>query len=100
MEVMIFYALLALLFVIQLLLCFKVSNKYVKLIPIFLIIIGLIICCIVYATTNKNHIFFGNDFWAFITGLILCMGLAVDGLAWGCYFVYNFVRKRKKNTND
>lgn len=96
MEYFLFYVGPSIVFFIQLMLCIKCSNKFVKLIPTVLLAVALGVCVFVYLTSTNNHIFFGNQLVAFVYGLLIVITLFVDAVAWGFYLMYKYVKKHEE----
>ena len=77
---------------IQLLLCFKVKSKAIRLLPIILLSIPTLIF-IVMSTTTQGWDGLGYTFLAVFTGfmmLICCVG-------WGIWAISKLIKKKKCN---
>ena len=75
---------------IQLLLCFKVKSRAIRLLPIILLSIPTIIFVMMsVATTGWDGL--GYIFLAIFTGFMMFM----CGAGWGIWAICNFIKKKK-----
>ncbi len=89
---------IAILFILQLLLCFRVQRKVVKYIPIYLIILGLLFSCATYMGLFGSYsagAISGNGLAALIFAFVV--GTAAIGvlLAWVVYGIVWFLKQNK-----
>lgn len=88
----------ALFFGLQLLLCCKARPLWVKLSPVYLLILGALLCLGTYlglfGTSSAGSIS-GNGLAAWILGAIVAIAGLGDGLAWAVYAILRAVQKRK-----
>lgn len=92
--------LFAAVFIVQLLLCFRKSPLWVRLIPAGLIALGELACVGAYAVSmhleRTGAEIYGAAFAAVVYGMMLLILLAGDGLAWLIWGIYRSVQKRRK----
>ena len=77
---------------IQLLLCFKVKSKAIRLLPIILLSIPTLIF-IVMSTTTQGWDGLGYIFLAFFTGFMML----ICGVGWGIWAISKLIKKKKCN---
>ena len=75
---------------IQLLLCFKVKNKAIRLLPIILLSIPTLIF-VIMTTTTQGWDSLGYVFLAIFTGFMML----ICGLAWGIWAIIKHKQKKK-----
>lgn len=79
----IYFLVMAGLLIVQLLLCFKVKQKLIKLTPLILVMLLMLLCVCGYALSGWMN-------WAFlIVILILLVPLGIIGTAW---LIYGFAK--------
>ncbi len=75
---------------IQLLLCFRVRSRMIRLLPVVVLALtALIFCC--KAVTSTDWDSFGYTFLAILAGLMLFM----CGIGWGIWAIVGIVKKRR-----
>ena len=77
---------------IQLLLCFKVKSKAIRLLPIILLSIPTLIF-IVMSTTTQGWDGLGYIFLAVFTGFMML----ICGVGWGIWAISKLIKKKKCN---
>ena len=85
----------AVLLPIQLLLCFKVKSKLVRLLPV-IILSALIIAFIVLSATAQGWDNLGYLFLAIFAGMMLLM----DGIGWGIWAMIKAAKERTSHHMD
>lgn len=88
----------ALYFAVQLLLCFHVRNKFVKCIPVYLSVIGILFTLYIFFDP------FGlegvwHELAAVIVGVIIAYAISGVIAAWILYWIMSFIEKRKNCKN-
>jgi small-conductance mechanosensitive channel len=78
-------------FAIQILLCFKARKTVVKLIPVFFIFMGLILCLLLYSGimgTGSGVIGNVNQIVALLFTIVIGIACIGDIAAWAVYGIY------------
>jgi hypothetical protein len=83
----VFLPIMAVVFALQLLLCFRVKRVIVKLIPLLAVLLLMAFCIINYALSGWNN-------WAFLI-LVLFLSMPIGAIAAG-WLVYGMARLIKK----
>lgn len=84
-------------FAVQLMLCLKGKKRLGKLLPLFLIGVGEVVCWSVVLLEQFCPFPYGAAFAAYIYAIILLIFLGADILAWVIWAVLKTVRDRKNN---
>lgn len=96
MVLAIFLLLCAAVFPVQLFLCFRVRNVWIRMIPLALAVFH-IICCVVVASVPENGLVQSDgQLAALIAMFIGFSALAADALAWLIWAIVKGIQKRRK----
>ncbi len=88
-----FYILCGIVFAIQFILCFRATKRHIRLLPVYLHLIGILLAVEWYFDIFDIHTGW-DELGAVIIGvIILCSGGAAV-LAWLVYYAYNFFKKK------
>ena len=89
---------LALIFLItQLLLCYGVKRIWIRLIPLFVLILGFVLCLILFFGGFGRGSFFGEIILAVICASALSVASTGIGAAWGIWGLYKLIKRLKRN---
>lgn len=88
---------LALIFmIIQLLLCYGVKRIWIRLIPLFVLILGLVLCLILFLGGFGRGSFFGEIILAMICASALSVASTGIGAAWGFWGFHKLIKRLKR----
>lgn len=83
----VFFLIMAAIFAVQLLLCFKVKRTIWKLIPLLAVLLLMLVCIVDYALSGWSN-------WAFLLLLLfLSMPFGAIGAGWLLYGIVRLIKK-------
>lgn len=80
-------------FIVQLLICFKVKNRFLRFLPVYIIGFGIILTIDVYFNFSGLHSGW-HELGAVLMAVYVIMFSVGDAIAWAIYAI-----KNRKNTN-
>lgn len=84
------------LFLIQLLLCFKATKTTTRRIPIYIILFGGVLCLLALGSDSRGSVLDGSKIAALILAIVV--GIALIGVvaAWAVYKIYMKIQKNNE----
>lgn len=96
MEQIILYIIWILVFLIQVWLCTLNKNIHFKLIPLYLLVLGIAYCICLYVGVfgiDGPGVIFGKQFMAVVLGLLFVITLGIDLVAWIIFGIFKYLKK-------
>lgn len=81
--------------VLQLILCYKVKNIWIRLIPVYILILGFLLCVVLFFGGFGRGSFYAEIILAMICALILLSASAGAAVAWIIFGVHKLIIKNR-----